>query len=237
MVVNIPFQDDLDGLLDPTTRLSRGWDSFSEFWNVLYMQDDERRIVMDRLLSFGIYKLEGELYLPHLMLIGVASYLAFLALIVAWFKEHREVSPYFLLIIPYILFVQNNYGALYCSIVVNQHITVYIWGFVSLWFISRSSAFDFVLALFFAILALYSDVTGFVILLIGGGILFLQKKHKRLIVWVAIMGTLCAYYFLSTQGTRVPPFVQRQSQPLGYAAEYDCPHAGALRRCPDLPTL
>ena len=201
--VNIPFQDDIDAILEPTTVYAKGVDSLSSFWNILSTQDDERRIVMVRLVSCIVYSLFGQLDFRLIALAGLLSYLIFLYLIFKWFRGEKQISLLYFLPVPYLLFTQENYGAIYQSMVPLQHIGVYVWAFASIWFLVRPTRLDLVLAIGFGVLSVYSDVTGTLIVYIGIFILLLQKKYLHILVWVLILGPIVYFYF---QDLTVPDF-------------------------------
>ncbi|WP_207509509.1 hypothetical protein [Telluribacter humicola] len=203
MSVNIPFQDDFDALLEPTVKILKGnYDGIRGFWNILYTQDDERRIVVDRLVSYWVYLLNGSLDLRIMMVLGISTYLILLGLFINWFRQENINWLYFLPI-PFLLFTPINYGAVYWAMIPMQHIAVFIWSFLALWLLSRHSVGWFALGIVAAIIALYSDVTGTFLFLAGALVLFVQKKFKRLGVWGLVMGLLVFYYYYQL---KVPDF-------------------------------
>jgi hypothetical protein len=203
MAVNVPFQDDFDALLEPTVKLQTGnYSRVEGFWEILYTQDDERRIVINRLTSYLIQLTTGNLDLRILMTLGLASYLLFIWMLAEWFRQ-EQIYPVYFLPIPFLLFTPINYTAVFWAMIPLQHIAVFVWAFLALWCMSRASRGSFTTGLMVAIIALYSDVSGSFILLSGALVLLAQKKLKRLVVWLVVLGGLVGYYYYNL---KVPDF-------------------------------
>ena len=214
MSVNAPFQDDFDALFEPTVLLSKGTESFWTFWDVLFKQDDERRIVMDRLIAFALYKSTGQLDLRVMIILGASTLLAYFAVIARTFKE-AGIPLVFLLPIPWLLFNVQFFDAIFWSMIPLQHIAVFVWGLIAVWLITRGSKGTFFLGIVFAILSIYSDVSGNFILPAGIMVLFIQRRWSELATWVAVIGLFVFYYFhaLTVPDFR-PSFSDNISKPL-----------------------
>lgn len=137
--VNIPYQDDIDAILESTSAIAEGTGSIREFWSALSKQDDERRIVVVRLVACVMYWISGSIDFRMIALVGICSYLVFLKLVFAWFRSEPNLSLVLLLPVPYLLFSNFNYVALYQAMVPLQHIAVYVWGFASIWLVARNT--------------------------------------------------------------------------------------------------
>lgn len=201
--VNIPYQDDIDAMLVSTTHWAQGFDSIGDFWAAIWEQDDERRIVIVRLVACLVYSLNGILDLRFVALAGILTYPLFLFLIYKWFKKEKSIPLFLFLPIPFFLFTQTNFDAIYWSMIPLQHIGVYIWGFLALWFLSKESPNYIPLALCSALISICSDVTGTLILYAGVLLIILQGKYIRLIPWGLVVGTMVFLYF---HGLVVPSF-------------------------------
>jgi hypothetical protein len=202
MSANAPFQDDFDALFEPTVLLSKGTESIWSFWNVLFTQDDERRIVMDRLIAFMLYKTTGQLDLRVMIILGACTLLVYFAVIARTFKE-AGIPLVFLLPIPWLLFNVQYFDAVFWSMIPLQHIAVFVWGLVALWLITREKKGTLLWGMIFAFLSICSDVSGNFILPAGILVLFIQRRWSALAVWIVAIGLFVFYYF---HGLSVPEF-------------------------------
>lgn len=202
MVVNVPFQDDFDGLLEPTIALSKGNHSPGQVWKILSTQDDERRIVMNRIVSYSVYSLFGDLDLRKQIFAGTSTLLIFMALLIQWFKK-QNLSLAYLVPIPFVLFNIQFFDAVFWANIPVQQIGVFVWAFASLYFLNGSKSYHLALSIFFAVMSLYSDVTGFLLLPAGLILLGLQRKWRETAAWLVLFGVAVTYYFY---GLEVPAY-------------------------------
>ena len=202
MVVNVPFQDDFDGLLEPTVALAKGNHTLGEVWKILSTQDDERRIVMNRVVSFSVFKVFGELDLRKHILAGTSTLLIFMALLIGWFRR-QKLSLFYLVPIPFVLFNIQFFDAVFWANIPVQQIGVFVWAFTSLYFLNGSKWQHLATSIFFAIISLYSDVTGFLLLPAGLILLILRKEWRAVAIWLGVFGLAVTYYFY---GLEVPAY-------------------------------
>ncbi len=194
MSVNAPFQDDFDGLLEPVLLLKTGQHNWGEFWNMIYAQDDERRIVVDRLIAYGIFKLTGELNLKAMVIAGAFNLLVLVFVLYRWFKDTRT-SWLLFLPIPWLLFNVQFYETVFWAMIPFQHLAVFVWAVLTVWMLSRDSAAAFGAALITAVLTIYADVSGNFILPAGALVLAARQNWRLLAIWVALIGLVAWYYF------------------------------------------
>jgi hypothetical protein len=215
--VNNPFQDDLDGLLNPIAQIVKTKPTFWGFLDIIFQQDDERRPIMVRLVSYWVYLVKGSLDFQWVALIGILTYFIFLGLIYTWFKKQPSISPFYFLPIPFVLFTHINYEALYWSMIPLQHIAVFIWAFLSIWFLTQTSRRSFfILAIFLGLICLSSDVTGNVLLVVGTCVLLVKRQYLRAGLWLVVMGIAVFFYF---RGLSVPNFRPSLSENLKNVSE------------------
>lgn len=69
-VTNTPLQDDFDGLLHPATLWQSMPQSISSTWELLTTQDDERRVILNRLVAISITEAMGYLDFRWMKWIG-----------------------------------------------------------------------------------------------------------------------------------------------------------------------
>ncbi|MBO0938133.1 hypothetical protein J2I47_16395 [Fibrella sp. HMF5335] len=200
--VNVPLQDDYDALFEPVMALSHGPYSLAQVWKAYAAQDDERRIIVDRFVAHMHYLLTGHIDFRTQILIGSLVLLVVLAVFIAWFR--RSKLPWiWTLPIPFVLFNMQYYDAVLWSMIPLQHIGVYVWALLAIWWLSRDTSRLFWLATVAAIISLFSDVTGVLILPVGALMLIATKRWQRLGIWLVIMGGLVAFYM---HGLVVPSY-------------------------------
>ncbi len=209
--VNIPYQDDIDAILESTSAIAEGTGSLREFWSALSKQDDERRIVVVRLVAWVMYWVTGSIDFRLLALAGICSYLVFLRLVFLWFRSQQDISLALFLPVPYVLFSNFNYEALYWSIIPLQQIAVYVWGFASIWLVSQNTRGSLALGAVLGILALYSDVSGIFIGPVAALILLARREWLAATFWILLFGFLITFYFW---GLTVPDFRPTTAQNL-----------------------
>ena len=209
--VNIPYQDDIDAILESTSVIADGLDSFNELWSILSKQDDERRIVVVRLVACLMYWATGSVDFRFLAFTGLCSYLVFLRMIFLWFRARRNLSIVFLLPIPYLLFSNFNYEALYWSIIPLQQIAVFTWGFASIWLISQNTRTGLVWGAGLGILAVYSDISGIFIGPVVALVLLARRNWLAAACWILLFGFITTFYL---RGLIVPAFRPTLSQNL-----------------------
>ncbi len=194
MSVNVPFQDDFDGLLEPVLLLQTGQHSWGEFWNIIYTQDDERRIVVDRLIAYSIFKLTGELNLKAMVIGGALNLLVLLIVLYRWFKDTQTLWIFFLPI-PWLLFNVQFYETVFWAMIPFQHLAVFIWAILTIWLLSRDSTAYFGAAVVTAVLTIYADVSGNFILPAGALVLAARQNWRFLGIWLIVIGIIVWYYF------------------------------------------
>jgi hypothetical protein len=201
--VNIPYQDDIDAILESTAAVAKGPASLREFWMALSKQDDERRIVVVRLVACIMYWASGSIDFRLLALAGLCSYLVFLKMVFSWFNAQRDVSTALFLPVPYLLFSNFNYEALYWSIIPLQQIAVYVWGFASIWFVSQNTRAGLLWGTGMWILAVYSDVSGIFVAPVVALMLLARRQWLAATCWTLLFGITTLFYF---RGLTVPDF-------------------------------
>lgn len=202
MSVNVPFQDDFDGLLEPVLQLHNQDISLSGFWQLIFTQDDERRIVVDRLLASAIYKTTGELNLRWMIIGGAFNLLLLLWVIGRWFAG-TKTSWLLFLPIPWLLFNIQFYEAVFWAMIPFQHLAVFIWAVLTIWLISRNTTTALVGAILMAILTIFADVSGNFIIIPGLLILLAQHRWKEAGVWTLTIGVIVVLYF---SGLEIPDY-------------------------------
>lgn len=193
MAVNVPFQDDFDGLLEPVLHLHRYKTTLSEWWQVLVTQDDERRIIVDRLAAYLTYLISGEINLKTIILTGAINVLVLIWVVFQWFRATRS-SWLLFAAVPWLLFNIQYYQSILWAMIPLQHLAVFVWALLTMWLLSQNTPKSFLGGLFTAALTIGADVSGNMI--IGAGIVVLaaQFRWKELAIWTVFVGILVACY-------------------------------------------
>jgi hypothetical protein len=214
MCVDAPFQDDIDALLEPSVLLRRAGISFTESWNIIYTQDDERRIVMNRLVAWVLDKSFGYLDLRFMIVLGASSLLAYTAVLWQVFRQ-AGFSLLFFVPIPWLLFNVQFFDAIFWSMIPLQHVAVFVWGFVAIFFLAKAGRTALVLALIFAVFSIYSDVSGNFLLPVGILMLVVQRRWPALMVWTVVVGLVVFLYFNNLQVPAYrPSLAENLSKPM-----------------------
>ncbi len=212
-VNNIPFQDDYDGLLEPVTKFKQmsGF-SWSEFVKIIWTQDDERRIVIDRLVAISVFLIDGQLDLRIQMFLGLLSLVGIFYLFYTIIKE-AKLPIILLLSSSLLLFTIQYYEAIFWAIIPFQQIVIYFFAFLSSYYLFSSNLKYFSFALLFAIGSILSDVNGTFILPVGIILLLIQHRWKHAIIWVSIVGSIVLLYY---HNLTIPPFRPKLSDNIQY---------------------
>ncbi|MVM41905.1 hypothetical protein GO730_36570 [Spirosoma sp. HMF3257] len=210
-ISNIPFQDDYDALLEPVTKFTQlahfSWRAFVE---IVWTQDDERRIVVDRLVAISTYLLINKLDLRLQAFLGLLSLVGIFYLVYTIIRDGK--LPFLLLLTcSLLLFHIQYYETIFWAMIPLQHILVYFFVLLASFFLYSSKPFHLLLALVFAIFAILSDVSGTFILPVGLLLLLLQHRWKHSIVWVLLIGGMVFLYY---QNFAVPSFRPKLSDNL-----------------------
>jgi hypothetical protein len=193
-IINVPYQDDFDGLLGPVLDISRGNHSLTDIWHIYWTQDDERRIVMNRMAAHGQYALRGQFSFRVHCLAGSFLLLLGLGTFGLWFRQSRW-SVWLFLPIPFVLFSPQYFDALQWANIPFQQVGVYGWSLLSIWLLCQRTRLAFYGAIGTAIVALLSEVTGILPFIVGGILLVLMQRWRFLLIWIMVTVVVIGSYF------------------------------------------
>ncbi len=212
-VSNIPFQDDYDGLLEPVTKFAQLTDfSWASFVDILWTQDDERRIVVDRIAAISIYLINGHLDLRIQLFFGLLSLIGILYLFYSIIKD-AKLPLLLLLSSSLLLFTIQYYEAIFWAIIPFQQIVIYFLAFLSSYHLFSHKRKHFSLALLFATGSILSDVNGTFILPVGVLLLLIQHRWKDTLLWVLLIGSIVLLYY---HNLTIPAFRPKLSDNIQY---------------------
>lgn len=210
-ISNIPFQDDYDALLEPVTKFKQlAHFSWSEFVTIVWTQDDERRIVVDRLVAITTYLLTNNLDLRLQAFLGLLSLLGIFYLIYTIIRDGK-LPVRLVLVCALLLFHIQYYETIFWAMIPLQHIIVYFFVLLSSHYLYSTKLSNFIAALLVAIFAILSDVSGTFILPVGLFLLLVQHRWKLSIIWALVIGGMVFLYY---QNFTVPSFRPKLSDNL-----------------------
>lgn len=199
--VNVPFQDDYDGVLGSLMNLLDA-KTAGEWWSALLAQDDEYRVSFVRLVVRGQYALTGEVDFRTLGWVGNLLLLGFLGL---FFKTTRQLglpAAYFVPV-PFLLLTQDFYEGTFWGWIPCQYFAVLFWAFLTLYLLSRDWSGAFAAALGLAVLTTFTNGNGLVVFGPGALILAYGGRWRWLALWLLVFAGAAALYFT---GWQLPPF-------------------------------
>lgn len=211
---NIPFQDDYDALLEPVTKFVQmptfSWD---EFVKIIWTQDDERRIVVDRLVAILNNSLVGTLDLRLQAFLGLLSLLGIFYLFYRIIRG-AQLPAELVLTCALFLFHIQYYETIFWAMIPLQHVVVYFFALLSFYYLYSAKPFQLILSLAIAILAILSDVSGTFVLPAGLVLLGLQRRWRDGIVWALVIGSVVLlYYYNFTVPSFRPKFSDNLQHP------------------------
>ena len=194
-ISNIPFQDDYDALLEPVTKfVQMSSFSWAEFVKIIWTQDDERRIVVDRLVAILSYSLVGTLDLRLQAFLGLLFLLGIFYLFCRIIRG-ANLPASLVLICALLLFHIQYYETIFWAMIPLQHVVVYFFALLSFYHLYSTKNTRLILALFTAILAILSDVSGTFVLPAGLLLLGLQRRWRDAILWALVIGYMVLLYY------------------------------------------
>lgn len=214
MSTNTPFQDDFDALLEPVLLLHSQDFSWAAFWQALYQQDDERRIVVDRLIAYLLYTFNGELNLKLMVIGGALNLLIVPAVLYRWFKS-TATSLVLMVPIVWALFNIQFYETIFWAMIPFQHLAVFVWAILTMWLLTRGTRATLLGALATGLLTIYADVSGNFILPAGLLALAAQYRWREAAIWLLVLGIVAGFYFTGLEMPAYrPKFSDNFSNPL-----------------------
>ena len=186
---NIPYLDDYPAILGfITAYLKTG--SHGERIQLIFAQHNDHRIVFQRLIVLAQYYLCGSINFKYLIFLGNLSIVGIL--IILW-KSVNTTSERLFHMLPVVclLFSFRYYQASLWAMVTLSGLWVITFSLASLWLLSLDGIRYFLGSCFFALLAMYTQGNGKLVLLSGFILLLIKKNYKQLFLWIGFSSALC----------------------------------------------
>jgi hypothetical protein len=191
--LNIPFQDDIDGVYGALQDLIQS-PTWSDKIKIFFQQDDEHRVLFDRLVTWGLYQTTGEVSLRSHILIGTALILGLFFLLFRGFQK-LQISTHILIPIPWFIFQIQYHEGIFWGMIPNQNFAVLFFAVLAFYWLSKPTWRYWILAALAGLLATFSSGNGMICLLTGLLLLLYQKRWKHLIVWAVLSIGGIYFYF------------------------------------------
>lgn len=192
-LTDIPYTDDFN-LLE-TIQKFRDETDFVKSMEILFEQVNQHRFAFERIVMLSMVWLTGTVNLKALILIGNlfmlgTAYLLFLAL------KKENISWYYFIPVPYILFNLVYFENAYWGIAAIQNTPLIFFALLSAYGIGRNDSKGWAIGLIAAIITTFVSGSGILVWIIGFIILTLQKRYRLLPIWVVLTVSIILFYFL-----------------------------------------
>ncbi len=191
---NGPVSDDYDAILSFLIRFLDS-KSLTQKLGLVFSQHGEHRIALDRVITLAIYYLSGHIDFRALVFIGNLALMVLALILLSAFqlKEHKNRILYFIPAL-FFLFQPQYYENIFIAMAALSNFYVLVFAFLSLYILTRH--YDrFFLAVFFAVLATFTQGSGLFVFIEGVALLIFQKRYRELIIWSAVMAVSTGLYF------------------------------------------
>lgn len=224
-IVNIPYWDDYDlALVFLDQYLST--EGIGNKLSLLFSQDNEHRIMTQRLLFILDYSIFGELDFTHIMRFGNCIWIAL------WYFFYRisGLSIFQLLPVTFFIFVPldrivNWEGTAFI------HPSILLLSFLALFFLNRNTSKAFILAIICAFFATFTLGNGMFVFIAGFLVLILQEPidQKKLLIWGLGFVCFAGFYFYDYNSPSGHPSIIQTllQQPIAVMA-YPCVFLGVI---------
>jgi hypothetical protein len=189
---NVPFTDDYV-LLVSFAKMQTA-ETFNEWLTALLKQVNQHRFGFERILMWLIYKAFGTESIKAQILIGNAFLLGILYLLVKIFKQFR-LPLYYFSPIPFLLFNFTYFENATWGIAAMQNTPIIFFALLTVHLLCLETRYSYYFAIIVATLTMFTSGNGIAIWLIGIVLLSVQKKWKRLLLWIITTIVLVAFYF------------------------------------------
>ncbi len=194
IVENVPFWDDFLGIITPVYDMLSDI-PLSEKITALFSQNNEHRIVNDRLFMWFVYLLRGQFDMKFLAMLGFLNLIGIVWIFIRVFR-HEKISLIFLLPLVFFLFQAQYYESLQSLMVPFQNFSVIFYALLSFYLlIYGRGGVQHSFAFFFAALSFYTHGNGIFVIMIGAMILMFKASLRPFITWLFFSVLVVISYF------------------------------------------
>lgn len=240
-LVNIPFTDDYN-LLETIDKFQRE-EGFVRSAEILFEQVNQHRFGFERLVMLTMVYFTGTVNLVSLIFFGNLFMLGSLFLFFMAFRK-EQISWYYFIPVPYILFNLVYYENAYWGIAAIQNTPIIFFALLSIYGVSRGDQRGLIWGLIAAVVTTFVSGNGMLTWIIGLVIMTLQKRYHLLALWIGVAICVFAFYFLFDYNFIKSDGDKAWEHPLfnaislfgfwGNALFMDMPHGMRLAFYPDL---
>ena len=190
--LNIPFADDFTIMIQAINIMES--EILSDKLSILFSQDGEHRVVLNRLAFILSYALLGEISFKFLPIFGNIALVATLYLFFKILKVPHTNLFYFVPI-PILLFQLQSWDNMTWSVPALQKHYILFFSLLTFYFLSKNSTKGFYGGFFFATISVFTNGSGLVTIFLGWVILLIRKKYRENLIWASGACLLALFYF------------------------------------------
>ena len=191
--VSVPFQDDFDGILEVIKKIT-GTHVLSEKAGVFFLQDDEHRVLFDRIITYSLFAINGEVNLKYQLFIGCLLILGIFGLVAHAFVQ-AKLPLWGLIPVSLLLFQIQYHEGIFWSMIPCQNFAVLFFAVLSIFLVAQNTTPTLLFALFSTFLGAFSSGNGIVMLVPCLLILIYQRRYVASGLWLGWMLTCLYGYF------------------------------------------
>lgn len=204
--VNIPYTDDFN-LLETVLKIRQA-ETFTDAVKALFEQVNQHRFAFERIVMLmmvlftGTVNIKLQIFIGNLFLLGI-SYLLFKSL------KNEQVSWYYFIPVPYVLFNLVYFENAYWGIAALQNTPLIFFAMLSAYGVARNDSKGIYIGIIAALLTTFTSGSGLLTWIIGLVLLVFQKRFKLAFWWllatisVLLFYFLFDYYIIPSQGDKV----------------------------------
>lgn len=191
ITVDVPRWDDFHGILVPVDILL-GKYTFAQKFTILFSQNNEHRVAVDRIMLWLITILTGKANMKTLAMIGTILVL-FIEYLIVKSSRFRRLDLNYLIPIPFILFAPHYWEILQSLMVPFQIFSVIFFSFLAFYLVANKRPILYcILSVLFAV---FSHGNGLLSLPLVALVLVAQRDFKALKYWGLFSIIIISFYF------------------------------------------
>lgn len=197
---NLLILDDYEGVAQSFLDTVNA-DSFFEKIKSGFVQKNEYRLPFNWVVSMFQYTLFNKLYFNVYPLVGNLS--IFVLGFVLYKLYYNGENKYRFFAISFLLFPLHVYLIVTWAIASMQYICAIVYGVITIYFLLKPKMTSLYVAMFFAVLAVFSFGSGIYCLPVGLLALLYKKDVKKIVSWAVFSAVLLLIYFWEYKGAVV----------------------------------